>query len=419
MRFVFALLFTIAIQAQSNFPFRVSATSEVVADLEMSSPGADWSVAGREAALAEITVDSGAALHVMLYAGAAKHTYSMFLGMVTAGPHTLHITRHKEYSAAGAGLEVYTAKFREVAGDPVLMHAPVLFARQNTVGKFTDVPMIVYGERTPDALVYTVIFSNEDGGTSTRALMARWGRTTDVEYVYKAFLNADGSLKRATMQGRGHNEIEFDGKRDGTHPLLIPVTDNNMVGGEATSAIRYQIPPVLVDLSGHSRERVMDDYPISYRVMAQELPREDKLRPFGDVDGNKISDPRNYLYIEALVRNQDSGVAALVRLKGEDRWRSSYLGREDYAIERSGWVRTTIELPPGTKAGQIAELGFTCIVVRQRDKVPTAGTCHVEGVSKVFLLDEEYRPGPSIWSTTRSFEIPTGETTFLAVNERE
>src|SRR5947207_2574200 len=80
------------------------------------------------------------------------------------------------------------------------------------------------------------------------------------------------------------------------------------------------------------------------------------------VDGEKASDPRNYLYIEAKVGNLDSGVAVLVRLRGEDRWLSSHLGRNDYAISRDGWVRTTVELPPGTKEPQIDEIGFECLV---------------------------------------------------------
>ena len=61
----------------------------------------------------------------------------------------------------------------------------------------------------------------------------------------------------------------------------------------------------------------MDEHPIAYRVMAQELKRENKLRPFGAVDGEKASDPRNYLYIEAKVSNRDSAIAVLVRLRGE------------------------------------------------------------------------------------------------------
>ncbi len=59
--------------------------------------------------------------------------------------------------------------------DDVIARAPVLFARENTVAYFSDVPLLVYAEREGNFLTYTVIFSNEDGGTSTRALMDRGG----------------------------------------------------------------------------------------------------------------------------------------------------------------------------------------------------------------------------------------------------
>jgi hypothetical protein len=36
----------------------------------------------------------------------------------------------------------------------------------------------------------------------------------------------------------------------------------------------------------------MDRHPETYAVMAKELERENKLRPFGAVAGEKISDPR-------------------------------------------------------------------------------------------------------------------------------
>src|ERR1043166_4305227 len=82
---------------------------------------------------------------------AARHTYSIFLGTLTAGHDKLGIARQADYSAAGAGLESHGARFRSVPGAgaeyAVLAHAPVLYARENTVGKFTDVPMIVYAER--------------------------------------------------------------------------------------------------------------------------------------------------------------------------------------------------------------------------------------------------------------------------------
>ena len=52
-------------------------------------------------------------------------------------------------------------------------------------------------------LQYTAIFSNEDGGTSTRALMARWGRTTDIEYIYRAWLDASRRGRARHHPGQG------------------------------------------------------------------------------------------------------------------------------------------------------------------------------------------------------------------------
>lgn len=404
--------------AAETFRFNVKGPAEVVANLEMSSPGSSWAETGREAALATLVVDEHTPQHVMLYAGDQNYSYAAFLGELSPGQHQLRVERDARYSAPKSGLKVLKANFAEVApGDSAwaaLAHAPILYARANTIGRFDDIPLLSYCERLEEdghpLLQYTVIFSNEDGGTSTRALMARWGRTTDVEYIYRAWLDAAGEVTRASIQAEDHKEVAFRGQREGSHPILIPSTDNNMVADHGTSPIRYQIPPYLMDLSAHSREQIMDEHPIVYRVMAQELKRENKLRPFGAVDAEKASDPRNYLYIEAKVGNRDSAVAVLVRLRGEDRWLSSHLGRNDYAISRDSWVRTTIELPPGTKAEQMDEIGFECLVSNEdRPEPPLSGTCRVEQVSKMFFLDQEYRAGPSVWNLTTPVEIQAGQ----------
>ena len=400
----------VALAAQTNIPFRVSQPAEVVAEIEMSSPGADWSGPGQEAALATLAVDGKPRQQVMLFAGAGAHTYRVFLGALAPGEHSLGLERDSRYSAPGAGLEVARASFQEVpATDAVVANAPVLFARANTVGKFSDVPLLLYCERLRedgrDLLQYTMIFSNEDGGTSTRALMARWGRTTDIEYVYRVWLDPGGAPARATIQTKDHKEVDYRGPRDGAHPLLIPITDNNMVAPGGSSPIRYQLAPVVVDLAAASREEVMDRHPILYRVMAQELAREGKLRPFGVQDGEKISDPRNYLYIEARIANRDSRSAFLVRLKGERRWRVSHLGKIELAIERDGWVRSTVELPPGTTPAQVAEFGFECFT---KEKTP-AGACRIEEIGKLFFLDREYRPGASLLSLKPAADVPSGE----------
>ncbi len=379
--------------------------SEMVADLDLRAPGTDWSQEGKEAALATVFVDGKPQQQIMLYAGARQSTYPVFLGALGAGEHDVDVR--------GLGVEFSGARFHEDSSD-VMANAPVLYARANTIGKFTDIPLIVYCERLSDDgapfLQYTVIFSNEDGGTSTRALMARWGRTNDVEYVYRV------SSGRATIQATGHKEVEFRGQRDGTHPLLMPITDNNMIGEvDVPTPIRYQIAPILVDLTGHSREEVIDEHPIAYEVMAKELQREGKLRPFGVVDGEKVSDPLNYLYFEIQLAKRESFVATLVHLKGDPKWYSSHLGHADFAIRTwtrntaesgGGFVRTTVELPPGTKPDQIAEIGFECIVP---EKASSDSPCRVEAVTKCFFLDPDYRPGPNIWTLFSPQEIAAGQ----------
>jgi CheY-like chemotaxis protein len=389
--------------------FRISKSSEAVAELSLRAPGTDWAEAGHEAALATVLVDGHPQQQIMLYGGAEPFSYTVFLGVLALGEHRVNVR--------GDSVQLVQAKVHEDASD-VVANAPVLFARANTVGKYTDIPLIVYCERLSENgepfLQYTVIFSNEDGGTSTRALMARWGRTTDIEYVYRAFLTTDGHMRRATIQAKDHKEIEFRGKQDGSHPLLMPITDNNMIGeADAPTPIRYQIAPILVDLTGHSREEVMDRHPFAYRVMAKELKREGKLRPFGIVDGEKVSDPINYLYFEMKLTNSEASVATLVRLKGDPHWYSSHLGHADYAIRTwrrnsaespKGFVRTTVELPPGTKADQIAEIGFECLVLDKAGDSP----CRVEAVTKAFLLDRDYTPGSNVWTLTTPVVIPVG-----------
>ena len=377
--------------------------SEVVAELDLRAPRTDWAQQGREAALATVFVDDRAQQQIMLYAGSRQFTYAVFLGALSPGEHQVDVR--------GRGVELLGARFHEDSSD-VIANAPVLYARANTIGKYTDIPLVVYCERLEENgapfLQYTVIFSNEDGGTSTRALMARWGRTTDVEYVYRAFPG------RATIQSKDHKEIEFHGQREGTHPLLMPITDNNMIGAaDEPTPIRYQIAPVLVDLTGHSREEVMDQHPITYEVMARELAREAKLRAFGVVDGEKVSDPLNYLYFEIKLARRESSIATLVRLKGDPKWYSSHLGHAEFAIRTStrgaaesagGFVRTTVELPPGTKPDQIADIGFECLVPEKAADSP----CRVEAVTKCFFLDRDYRPSANLWTLAAPQEIAAG-----------
>lgn len=399
-----AVISCVFLSEAATFPIRLDRPAEVVAELRMRSPGADFAKPGREAAVAALSLPGSPTHYVTLFGGEDSYAYRVFLGELPAGEHTLRVERDPQRSAPGAGLHVESVRFfRYRPGDAdylAIAHAPVLHARPDTLGRFSDLPLLVYCERLDDdrrpVLQYTVVFSNEDGGTSTRALMARWGRTTDIEWIYRVYLTPDGRPERAVIQTKDHKEVEFAGRREGRHPLLYVITENNMVGDSGSATMRYQLAPRLVDLSDASRERVMDEEPVLYRVAAQELEREGKLRAFGTVAGETISDPRNYLYLEMKPATRDAAVAVRVRLKEERRWRASHLGRLDYAIGRSGWVRTTVELPPGATLDQIAEVGLECLLTPRRvngkETWPDQGYCRVEQLTRIFRLDAQYKP---------------------------
>jgi hypothetical protein len=404
------LLFSLAfsLHAESRFGFTTSQPAEVVATIEMTSPDADWAKQGHEAAVAVVSLDGKPNQHVILYAGAKRHGYRVSLGLLAPGKHEIAVEREGKHSAPGARLDAHDLKVEEIGtGNPqfdVYASAPVLYARLNTVGKFSDIPLLLYCERS-DGLLYTVIFSNEDGGTSTRTLMGRWGRTTDIEYVYRQPPGAG----RAIVQGPGHQDVEFTGAYDGTHPILMPVTDNNMIASAKDSPLRFRLAPVLVDLSVASREEIMDRHPETYAVMAKELERENKLRQYGVVAGEKISDPRNYLFVDYSARLTNAALTVTVQTADGHVHMSDY-GRGDVAIHRDGNVRTTVELPPGTRREQIAGVSFECRVVPPLKGATWAhsGSCVIERVPKVFFLQEDYSPGPSILSRVESVTLPTG-----------
>src|SRR2546430_7576501 len=156
--------------------------------------------------------------------------------------------------------------------------APVLHARANTVGRFTDVPILMWYEVVPTSrgreFRYSVVFTNEDGGTATDRLMATWGRTTDIEFVYGVELDAAGRVVAEQFQGAGHEMPAFGGRRDARHPLLWIATDNNMVSDRGTTTVRYAPAPEHFELTDVSREAVMDAHPWSYALAGQEMQRE-------------------------------------------------------------------------------------------------------------------------------------------------
>src|SRR5437667_100367 len=235
-------------------------------------------------------------------------------------------------------------------------HAPILHARPNTIGRFSDVPLLMWYE-TATARGrqhrYSVIFSNEDGGTATDRLMATWGRTTDIEFVYGVEIDANGRTLAEEFQGPDHVVTPFRGAHNARHPLEFVVTDNNMVSDAGTAAVRYAPAPELFDLTNRSREVVMEAHAWSYRVTGRDLLREGKVAGDAQAGSGKIPDPRRFVFVEACSDLENAALSFGVRSRGKrlrpdraedteipgevsaSRWYDSDRGREQFRIVRT------------------------------------------------------------------------------------
>jgi hypothetical protein len=218
--------------------------------------------------------------------------------------------------------------------------APILHARRNTIGAFTDVPVFMWYEREPTPRSvryrYSVIFTNEDGGTPTDRLMSTWGRTTDIEYVYSVEVDSAGKIVEDDLQG----------------------PDNNMVRDTGEPHVRYALAPVEFPLNGVSREAVMDANPWLYEVSSRELVREGKIVENAPPGKSAIPDPRHFVYVEAC---GEVGTAALsFDVAVGDTWIPSDRGIPQYKIVRNGCFRGAVPVPSTTKPNDVRALRSSC-----------------------------------------------------------
>ena len=416
----------------AEITFKTSAAAETVAEITLSAPGAAWDKPGSEGAVATLSVDGQYNQDVLVVRGSEPAKFKVFLGPLPAGDHRLSIQRNAQYSAAHAGLEIadLRAYASTATGDEAraLAHAPILFARVDTIGRFSDAPLLSWYERLPEpageTIQYSMIFTNEDSGTPIDALMSRWGRGTDVEYVYRVTFDAQGNITNEIFQGPDHADMHFTGKKLGKHPYFTNVARNNIFFDAGSAPIQYRFVPSPFDLSQHSREEVIDQNPWIYAVMSQELQREGKLR--ADKSDEKksatpqIADPRNYVYLEFNAENRNCGAIAWVKLRDENTWRSSHLGRLDYSVMRSGWFRTTVNVPSGTTAQNIETIAFEPVDLRD-PRLPMPGPApqsilHAGG--KAFLLDEQYRPGANLMGSHSEATLKPGEMYQISISPR-
>ena len=155
-----------------------------------------------------------------------------------------------EVTFGGVDVHVYGAGSPEY---PWLSRAPILRARPGHRRELQRLPADdVRGterhrrERQPLSLQYTVIFTNEDGGTPTDRLMATWGRTTDIEFIYgltTAIAGARGDPGRRAQVGC------LQGAARGHASGAVGGDENNMVADHGPDdLIRFAPAPQMVSL---------------------------------------------------------------------------------------------------------------------------------------------------------------------------
>ncbi len=402
--------------------FNLPEDMEVGLEIEARSPGASWARDGAEAAALLVSVDGTYQQDLLLWAGDELFPYRVMLGHLKKGRHAVSVAFNKKRSAANAQRAEVKAlrpllfasahRANGAAEDRLaLAYSPILYARANTIDHFTDIPLVMYYEILHEAgggllVRYTVIFTNEDGGTQTAALLARWGRGTDIEWVYQ-FRAQGQKITEEIYQGVRHETKFFTGSRiGGSHPLLAVASDNNNFSDLATSAVRFALLPVRARLETATRESVMDLYPQTYRVMAEELLREKRISDM-PADINTIADPREYLYLEATSEQTGATLAFDVKVAGQSGIFATDMAEPRLRIDRSGYFRTAVRLPKAISPAAIETITARC----QASSTTTSERhCNHLKLVRVLLLDQNYVPRTLPLQTQPESSLAPGET---------
>jgi hypothetical protein len=404
--------------------FHRARAGEVFLSVTVSAPGVSWAERGNESAVVSAYVDGHYATDIVI-TSTSRVTREFALGSLRGGHHTLrlHYAGGRSPSNAGVarlqGIAFHTVR-RDSAAFVAATYAPVLYGRNvaGLGGRFqnnrTDTPLVAWHEVLPAAkpghsvIEYSVVWSNEDGGTAPNALMAQWGRTTDIEWIYRVEVDAHGRrVGTGEFQSPNHGTEVFHGRFDGTHPVLQTCTSNNNVCDAKELKAQHQAAdPMRFALStrnrlpaGQPREHLMDTHPWTYQVMGREMVREHKTDPTSDPSSPTLGDQRNYLYVALDQAPSDStvGLAVDVVLKSDaTTYTSDHLTLPSlFTIHRDGPAATTVKLPPGTTPADIESISVRRVSPLLPSGTDDGATVSVTALDRAFFLGSGYLPEAS------------------------
>jgi hypothetical protein len=391
--------------------------------------GTSWDTPGRESAALRVLVDGRCDQYIFLSRGPETAVYETIIGPLSRGAHQVSLEWEQSWTPKFEtppevfGLEAIGIE-RTGPDSEAVLRAPIIYLRPDTIGRFSDVPLLLYwdpeaGDLSSDQTTYTVIFTNEDGGTNTERLMARWGRTSDIEWCY-AWTGAGNSVREA-YQGRDHETKQFAGRKEGSHPLLYDATTNNVFADEpvAGAGPRVRPFPVRAGLLGRARETVMDRHPWLYAITSAEMRREGKFENPPDPLTPAVSDLSNYAGIEVCSEQRGTEFHVELALEGDSRAYTSHHGDPKSRIGRSGCVRTTVELPPGTAGGRVRSVTVSAVhaPAAPGHKPDPNAAARFTAIPRLFLFGRDCAPGPDLLSRRFDRTLRPGESFTLPVGQ--
>lgn len=400
------------------------------------APGSDWGTHGAESAVAQVLVDGQPRTNLVV-PSATPTRRAIALGALTPGSHRVQV-RFDDQASPPLVSQMNLVGIRAsvsaptAADNPVLAHAPVVVGRAlPTLGSAdqnatTDTPVLAWHEvrdaATPGHRIveYSVVWSNEDGGTDTPALMARWGRTTDIEWIYRVELDASGKRVPGTdvYQAPSHQTLHFTGTYEAGHPVLQTCTSNNNMCDQVVlppgqPGLRFLLAADETRPPDRARESLMDAHPWTYPVMAAEMQRENKVEQPGFASTPQMSDQRNYLWLEmrkatgtAATTVSAPGVSIGVRLKGDPTLYRSDHQEPSWSVTRDDPAATTVELPLGTSTSDIASIVALRVSPGSGDN---GAPVTVLGVNRAFFLGADRLPQASFLHKDTSLQLTSAQ----------
>ena len=393
----------------------VAATDEQLLTLPAHALNAtSWDRLGAEALILDVAVDGRTIGQVLMHQGQRRFPYTMALGALDAGAVVTAAVSARSAAArpiACVGDATLTpgAELGEAAEG--LANAPIFV--WPATKRFDDVPLVLGWSQATQG--YEVIFTNENGGTTTlcgdpivgmQLLYARWGRGSDVERIWQYGPPPARWLRctaRSTVDdfpvrmegahpvlyyGDGHNNLFEDrsgygaacgvgiGERtDGLLPGWNVDNPGNDASHDAEVSVILRPAPVALDPLGYAtydgrREAMADVYaPWIYRVTAEELARE------GKVDDTLSLAMDRYLYVDVHAAGVDGGGDAVCGIAATQGFELDLLVDDGAApaqvpgVRMTGryfggvddWKRLALPLPAGLEAADVRAFVFDAI----------------------------------------------------------